>query len=232
MGRGNVKRGLPHVPLAYDEGMWRWSVFCFSAALAMAQGTKPKANPADYDAWINAGKFDLAAEYMVHSFSEGEQMFLAEHYLVVEVAFFAPMKDTEFSIDPRKFGLRLNGKTLIAPQSPDQAAASLKFNQYNQRQSGLSGGIGVGPIGVPIGQSPYPPQQYPQPRQPRAPDQDAPGGYSREKVTPEAVLLRTALPVGTQKGVVSGFVYFPFDGKLKSIKTVELVYGEANLKLK
>ena len=51
-------------------------------------------------------------------------------------------------------------------------------------------------------------------------------------MTPEEVLLNTALPAGEKKGRVSGFVYFPFTGKPGSLKSIELVYDFVTLKLK
>ena len=214
-----------------NEGM-RWIAFCLSTALAFAQGTRPKPSPTDYDVHVMAGPVDIGAEYMVHSYSSGEQMFLAERYLVVEVAIYPPLKDDPVTIDLAKFGLRLNHKTLLHADPPAQAAASLQQSPWAvQQPSRVSGGIGVGPIGVPIGQSPYPQTgRYPNP--PRAPEPDPPGGIERTRVSPEEVLLNTALPAGPHKGPVSGFLYFPFTGKPGSLKSVELVYDSVTLKLK
>ncbi len=210
----------------------RWTAICFSTALALAQGTTPKPSPTDYDVHIMAGPVDIGAEYMVHSYSNGEQMFLAERYLVVEVAFYAPLKDDPIHIDLAKFGLRLNHKTLLHAVAPAEAAASLRQSPWAvQQPSRVSGGIGVGPIGIPIGQSPYPPTTR-GPTPPRAPEADPPGGIERTRVTPEEVLLNTALPAGENKGRVSGFVYFPFTGKPGSLKSIELVYDSVSLKLK
>ena len=88
-------------------------MLCLSTALAFAQGTTPKPAPADYDVHLSDGPLDIGAEYMVHSFSNGEQMFIAERFLVVEVALYPLMKTDEVTIDMKKFGLRLNHKTLL-----------------------------------------------------------------------------------------------------------------------
>jgi hypothetical protein len=171
---------------------------------------------------------------MVHSYSNGEQMFLAERFLVVEVAFYPPLKTQEIGIDLAKFGLRLNYKTLLQAVAPGQVAANLKQPAWMQQQrGGLSGGVGAGPLEIPVGgQQPYPPQQR-RPNPPRAPDPDPPGGIERTRsASPEEVLIQTALPGGPHKGPVSGFVYFPFTGKPASLKAVELVYDGVSLKLK
>lgn len=210
----------------------RWTVFCLSTALAFAQGTTPKPAPADYDVHLSDGPVDIGAEYMVHSFSSGEQMFIAERFLVVEVAFYPLMKADEVTVDMKKFGLRLNHKTLLQAVAPQEVANALKQSPWTQRQSPISGGIGAGPIGIPIGQNPYPPQQRRMPNPPRAPEPDAPGGIERKPISPEEVLLQTALPPGPHKGPVSGFVYFFFTGKPSSLKAIELDYGGVTLKLK
>jgi len=204
----------------------RWILLCFTAALAFAQGTKPKPAPSDYEVHTMAGPLDLGAEYMVHSYSAGEQMYLAERYLIVEVALYPLMKSDPVSVDLKDFALRVNHNALIPAQPPQQAAASLRHGAYGgQGGPRMSGGIGAGPIGIGTGQ----PRRLPAP--PRAPDAD-PGGISREQVTPEEVLLQIALPEGPHKGAVSGFLYFPFTGKSSSIKTVELEYKGLTLKLK
>ena len=210
----------------------RWTVLCLSTALAFAQGTTPKPAPADYDVHLSDGPLDIGAEYMVHSFSNGEQMFIAERFLVVEVAFYPLMKTDEVTIDMKKFGLRLNHKTLLQAVAPQEVVNALRQSPWMQRQSPISGGIGAGPIGIPIGQDPYPPQQRRTPNPPRAPEPAAPGGIERKTVSPEEVLLQTALPPGPHKGPVSGFVYFFFTGKPSSLKSVELDYGGVTLKLK
>src|SRR3954452_12909193 len=104
----------------------RWIVVCLSTALAFAQGTTPKPAPTDYDVHGQAGPLDIGAEYMVHSYSSGEQMYLAERYLVVEVALYPVMKNGPVTVDLSRFSLRLNHKTMIPAQPAAQAAASVK----------------------------------------------------------------------------------------------------------
>jgi hypothetical protein len=212
----------------------RLAFILLAAALAHAQGTKTKPAPADYDVYVSDGPLDIGAEYMVHSFSNGEQMFIAEQFLVVEVAFYPLMKGDEVNVDYKKFGLRLNHKTLLAPVPPAQVADALRqspwFNQ--QPQTGLNGNVGGGPLDIPGGGgNPYPPTRR-APAPPRAPDADPPGGIERTQVSAEEVLRQTALPPGPHKGPVSGFVYFFYKGKPSSLKAVELDYDGLTLKLK
>ena len=204
----------------------------------MAQGTTPKPSAADYPAHGEADGVAIGAEYMVHSFGSGEQMYLARNYLVVEVALYPP-KDTTFTADRSRFELHVNGKkTGIAPQAPQAVAANLSHPEWQSEQPGVSaagggGGIGVG-TGNPTRGTPFPgaPQQR-LPAPPRAPDADSSGGLDRKTpVRAEEVLLQTALPVEPHRGPVSGFLFFPYSGKTGSIKSLELFYEGAVLKVR
>jgi hypothetical protein len=190
-----------------------------SAALASAQGTNPKPSAEEYDVHAELGRLAIGAEYMVHSYSAGEQMFLAEKYLVVEVALYPPKGET-VTPDLSKFQLRMNGRTMLTPHTAAMAAGSLRRPSWlQQQQPGMQGGIGQ-------------PQDRRLPAPPRAPNPDPPGGIEREKVSAEDVLMRTAFPEVARPGAVSGFVYFPYSGRPGSIRTLDLIFGDATLKLK
>jgi len=207
-----------------------------AASLACAQGTTPKSTPEDYPAHATVGTVPVGAEFMVHSFSRGEQMFIAPDYLVVEVALFPPKGQT-VRVEPLQFSLRINGKkALLLPQAPDSVAASLHHPEWQQGPR-MDAGIGMGGIGVGTGQprqtAPFPggtTSRLPQP--PRAPDADNPAGIERETVKPEQLLVETALPGGDHRGPVSGFLYFAYRGKIGSIKSLELLFEGAVLKLR
>src|SRR5437660_9533749 len=155
----------------------RWIVvLCLSTTLGFAQGTTPKPAPTDYDVHGQSGALDIGAEYMVHSFSSGEEMFLAERYLVVEVALYPVMKNDPVQVDLRQFSLRINNKTMIPAQPAANAAASLRQSPYMYRQPGrMSGSAGGGPIDVGVGQPrpvPGSPQDRRMPGPPRTPQSD------------------------------------------------------------
>jgi hypothetical protein len=219
--------------------MLRWLLLLPFAGLAFAQGTTPKPRPEAYDVHAQAGSLALGAEFMVHSFGAGEQTFIAEDYLVVEVALFPP-KGESIDVEPAKFALRFNGKkSVLFAQSPSMVAASLNHPEWRYRQGrGATADLGVGGVNVGLGHpgqgSPFPgaPQSR-QPAPPRAPDAGAPGGLDpKEPVKPEEVLIQTALPAGPHKGPVSGFIFFAWRGKTSSIKTLELLWNDAVLKLR
>lgn len=209
-----------------------------AAALVLhAQGTTPKPSPSEYPVYAVAGHNEIGAEYMVHSFSAGEAMYIAENYLVVEVAFYPPGKKDPIAIDAAKLGLRVNGKKVpLVAQNPSLVAANLNHRDW-QMPRGPQGDVGYGGIGVGMGgprtQPPFPggPDRNRLPNPPRSPDAD-PNVPPKEQEKPEEVLMKTALPNGVHEGPVSGFVYFPWQGKASSIKSLELIYDGTSLKLR
>ena len=58
--------------------------------LAAQSGTPPKHAVQDYPAHTESDKISIGAEYLVHSFSGGGELYIAKDYLVVEVALFLP----------------------------------------------------------------------------------------------------------------------------------------------
>ncbi|MEO8593801.1 MAG: hypothetical protein ABI759_10810 [Candidatus Solibacter sp.] len=245
----------------------RYAVFLATVAAAFAQvnskvtsgdpvitvGTQTKPSVAEYPTQTKSGPVDLGADYMVHSFGAGEQMYLAENFLVVEVALFPPKGET-VQVESGQFALRINGKKqMFMPITPAMAAANL--NRRSESRGPMAGinlggiGIGTGSQQGPNGRYPQDPNgqggQYPQdpngqggpqqrrmPTPPRAPDGDYPDSARKPVERAEDILIRTALPNGSFKGPVSGFLYFPYTGKASSVKTAELLYQDAVLKLK
>ena len=203
-----------------------------------AEGTQPKASAAEYPVQAQWGNLAIGAEYMVHSFGSGEQMYLAENYLVVEVALFPP-KGEGVTADAAKFGLRVNGKkTLLYAQNPPMVAS-----QFNRRAweapRGVTADLGVGGanigLGHPQGRDPVTgaPEGRRLPNPPRAPDAGVPGGGEpRQRERPEELLVRTALPEDLHRGPVSGFLYFPYQGKASRLKSIDLLFQDAVMKLK
>ncbi len=214
----------------------------YAAAQSAPEGTPVKAAAADYPAQARAGKLDLGAEYMVHSFSGHGQMHVARGYLVVEVALYPP-RGEEVNVSSGAFSLRINGKKrAVLAQSPGMVAASLKYPDWERRPR-LEAGGGLGNTGVivgrpePVERFPGDPRtRYPLPRPPRAPEPEHPGGIERrEAPTAAEIAVQSALPEGPARAPVSGFLYFPYRGKARSVKRLELLYegaeGEAVLKL-
>jgi hypothetical protein len=215
--------------------MGRFLILLAAAVAAHAQGTTPKASANEYPVHAEVGANDIGAEYTVHSFNAGEEMYIAENYLVVEVALFPP-KGKSVDVEMDKFSLRVSGKkNALMPDSPSVVAASLHHRDWTQRipLPGIGMGGTGGGMGGPRTQSPFPGGQDPNrlPAPPRAPDAD-PNVPARETVKPEELLMKTALPNGIHKGPVSGFIYFAWKGKASSIKSIDLLYDGVLLKLR
>jgi hypothetical protein len=214
----------------------------FGAAVCgcvLAQGTAPKKAAAEYEthASLNAG--EIGAENLGHSLSTAKGVIDVRDYLVIEVALYS--KTAPLAIRNEQFLLRINGRKVpISPQTPGFVAASLKYPDWEQRPHATAG-VGLGNGGVILGQ-PTPVPRFPgdpTPRTTRTPVPRAPTDTSGvEKAAPETIeetINRLALPEGETHPPVSGYLFFGFQGKLKSIKTLDLEYkgpaGSATLRL-
>ena len=229
-----AKRGLKatlHLPTA-------WLALVL-AAIAAAQGTSPKASAAEYPVHAELGKLTLGAEYLVHSIPTPKGVLVSGDYLVIEVALFGPsLTAIEFRAD--HFRLRINGeKYPLMTQSPGIVAASMKYPDWEQRPTvTASAGNGNGNVIYGPQQTPRFPGD-PNGRQipiPRAPEPENRSGQEKESPQPlEEQIQKLALPEGKFPPPLAGLVFFPFRGKMKSIKTLELIYegptGKAFLKL-
>ena len=201
-------------------------------AVLLAQGTVPKAKPEDYEVHGQAKSAAVGAEYMVHSFEGQGVTYLAPEYLVVEVALYPPRGET-IEVSTGAFGLRVNGKKTMMAAPVNLVEASLKHPEWRAPPR-LEAGAGVNDSTVILGaprptQGPYP---SPTPKPPPQPDGDPYGVAKAPRPAVEEVLAATALPEGKAHAPVSGFVYFPYNGKASGIKTVELLFEDAAMKLK
>jgi hypothetical protein len=212
------------------------------ASTAFAQGTDPKAKPDDYpvqaEAKVLGQPVGVGSEFMVHSFSRGEETYIAPDFLVIEVALF-PVKGASLTVSPSQFSLRINGKKqVLVPQSPQLVASSLTHSEWRSGPRFEAGG-GLGGIGIGTGQprpANIPGQPQPGtgiPPNPGGVSQDNPDGVAtRPHVKPEELAVQTALPSGDFRKPVSGFLYFSFKGKSSSIKSLELLYEDTVVKLR
>jgi hypothetical protein len=199
----------------------------FAGTVSAQDGTTAKASAQDYPAHTNLGKLSIGAEYTVHSFSRGQEMYIAKDYLVVEVAVY-PAAGESLPVNAGHFSLRVNGrKQAILPQAPEFVASSLR---YPDTASGLHPVAAIGP--VVLGQ-PRPVERFPGDPSARTPDpprvpQDNPGGLEKQPpVKPEELVVLVALPEGEFRKPVSGFLYFPYHGKVSRIRSLDLVFASA-----
>jgi hypothetical protein len=217
---------------AYTETMRAALTLALLSTCWLYGQISPKDKAADYPVHANAGAVEIGAEYLVHSIPGGRQTFIASEYLVFEVAVF-PGRGEAAEIRTGTFTLRVNGKKqALYPDSPGFVAASLKYPDWEQRPNAQIQ-AGLGDAGVTLGRPPvvgrFPgdptPSQSRLPRSPRAPDPDDRRGVEREEPEhAEDVVARTALPEGAATKPVSGYLFFRYQGKAKSIKSLELIY--------
>ena len=166
---------------------------------------------------------DWKAEFCGHSVPfAGTTYFTADH-IVVEIEIL-PDKSTPIQLTSGVFRMRINRrKDLLTPETPGMVAASLKYSDWSQRPQ-LEAQAGPVILGRPRQQSRFPGDT--RPGQPPNRSDDRPTA----KTDAEAV-IEAALPEGPTLGPTKGLVYFPYRGKLKSLKTIELLWGERVLKL-
>jgi hypothetical protein len=203
------------------------------AALAYAQGTVPKDKAESYEESAAARRVTVGAEYLVHSFSADSRTFLAQDYLVVEAALF-PKNGGKVLASAGDFELRLDGRRTLRPVSPTEVVQAMQRRGWT-RDTGAGATISSGNssviLGAPGGAPPYgQPTGRPAPR---APEPDYRGNVPRsEQEPPTAIVTRTAFPEGAFEHAVSGYLYFYYKGNAAKLRTVELFYGDAVLKLK
>lgn len=212
-----------------------------SCASAWAQGTNPKAGASEYAAYGEMKDGSLGAENLGHSVLTVKSAILVRDFLVVEAALYP--KDPRMRVRMEQFRLRINGKKdVLFPQALGLVIASLKYPDWSTRPT-LEAGAGLGNASVILGR-PVPVERFPGdrgpaeqrgPAPPRAPNDNS--GVEKSAPEPvEDVINHLALPEGDDvHAPASGYLFFPFPSKLKSIKTLELIYegplGTATLRL-
>jgi hypothetical protein len=204
-----------------------------SMVTAAAQGTQPKAKVTEYPAHTTIGTLSIGAENWGHAISCADGATEVGDYIAVEVALYNE-GNKPFTLSAGHFSLRLNGKKqVLYSQSLGIVQASLKYPGY-ERETDLTGYGGVGNGGVVIGGRPnverFPGDPRPQQRRVPfpSPAPPSPGENSAEvrqpKLKPEEIVAKAALVEGEAHPPVSGFLFFAYKGKLKSIKKMELLY--------
>jgi hypothetical protein len=196
------------------------SLLLFFTAIAAlgAQIPEPKPNATDYPVHQQVGDLAIGAEYMVHSVSGPDASFLAEDFLVVELALYPPRSGT--LVRAREWTLRINGKGEERyAQSAGAVAQSIKYADANRRRRMV---VAAGPVvlgqprpverfpGDPRGRVPPPPGQRPQ--------------ATEEPPDLAETIQRLALVEGTVNKPVSGYLFFPWSGKTSKIKSLELIW--------
>jgi hypothetical protein len=179
--------------------------------------------PSDYPAQGAVEDFKLGAEYMVSSFSAQGESFTVDRYLIVEVGVFP---QGEAKIDLSRFTLRINGKTSLMTQTPGMVAASVKYPDWTSKPE-ITAAAGPILIGRPPAVERFPGDRRNQ--------RGIPGQVietQEPKVDYGRLIETAALPEGKRNKPIAGFLYFPYDKKLKSIRTVDLLVDDKVIKVR
>ena len=195
--------------------------------LVLCAQDAPRSKATDYPAHIALTEMEIGAEYLVHSIPGEKGGYFAKEYLVVEVAIF-PTTKSGLKISSGRFTLRINKKSTLSAQSAGMVAAALKYADWEQRpqMTATAGPLIYGaPQGGRFPGDPTTPRPLPNP----VPSQTGSGNVDKQSDLPiEEAISRAALPEGVITEHVKGCLFFHFEGKLKSIKSLDLIYETGN----
>ncbi|HXA68547.1 MAG TPA: hypothetical protein VNV82_25510 [Bryobacteraceae bacterium] len=191
--------------------------------LVLCAQDAPRSKATDYPARIALTEMEIGAEYLVHSIPSEKGDYFAKEYLVVEVAIF-PTTKSGLKISSGRFTLRINKKSTLSAQSAGMVAAALKYADWEQRpqMTATAGPLIYGaPQGGRFPGDPTTPRPLPNP----VPSQTGSGNVDKQSDLPiDEAISRAALPEGVITEHVKGCLFFRFEGKLKSIKSLDLIY--------
>jgi hypothetical protein len=189
--------------------------------VASEQGAGPVAE--GFQARARAGELVVAANFHYRGFSRGGRSYFLDKHLVVEVGLFGP-KGGHTGVTASQFSLRINGRQMIAPVPAGLVAYSMKWQGVDRGVTAQAGPVILGGPGA----EPRFPGDRPQVPMPRVPPPSRPGGgEAAPEETLGEILAAGALPEGDVSLPVTGYLYFPYSKKTKSLKSVELVYFSA-----
>jgi hypothetical protein len=192
-------------------------------SLVLAGQDAPRSKASDYPVHITLPGMEMGAEYLVHSIPGERGGYFAKEYLVVEVAIF-PASRESVKISSGRFTLRINNKSVLLARSPGMVAAALKYQDWEQRPQ-MTAQAGPVIYGAPqVGRFPGDPTQPRPLPTPRAPDQGSGNVEKQQDLPIEDAIARSALPERPTVEHVKGCLFFRFEGKLKSIKSLDLIY--------
>ena len=176
-------------------------------------GVPPRATPGDYQAHGQAGAITVAAEFTGHSVPTPEAVLSTDDYVVVEVGLFGP-PEARLNLSFEDYSLRINGKKMPAPAQPyGRVFPSLKDPEWEppgpaESKSKTSFGGGGG-----TNANDPPPAPVHMPIELRRAMQER--------------VQKASLPEGERPLPEAGLIYFPYGGKIQSIRSIELVYSGA-----
>jgi hypothetical protein len=202
--------------------------------LLLGQEAAQRTKLSDYPVHAQLPQFEIGADYLVHNIPAEKRAYSADQYLVVEVAIF-PGSGDRVRVSRNDFTLRVNDKKILDTVSPGTVASALKYSGWERGTNMSAEAAGPGDVtgvgGVPSAVGRFPgdassitPARAGQSRS----TADTYGGAPEQNVPVDQAIANVALPDGLLKKPVKGCLFFRFDGKLKSIRSLELVYTDAS----
>ncbi len=200
-------------------------LFFFSMA-GWSEGVTLRAKISEYPRMMKLDKADVGAEFHAHTLPVGEgdekSPLFAGDYLVVEIAIY-PSPFVRMQVNPSHFTLRLNGKKVVEPQSAGMVVRSIKNTRTNLPAFVIGSGPGEVTVGGPQQQPRFPgdPTGPGQRRPSPVPEEEHPGVDKVSEPKPEELVPARELRNEVVDKPVAGYLFFPYDGKLKSLKSIE-----------
>jgi hypothetical protein len=181
-----------------------------TASINEIPGLPPRSGPSDYPAQAKLGAVTIAADFAGHGVPTREGTLSTEDYVVVEVAFYGS-DGKRLPLSFSDFSLRINGKKNPAQAEPfERVTRSVKDPEWvppEPVEKSSSTSIGGGGANDTAKEPPKPPAEL-----------------------QRAWALRVkkaTLPDGDRALPQAGLLYFPYGGKVKGIKSAELIYSGA-----
>jgi hypothetical protein len=174
----------------------------------------------DYPVHASLPGMEIGAEYLDHSIPSERGSYIANDYLVVDIGVFSSTREG-LDIKSGQFSLRINrDKRVLVPVSPGMVAGALKYPDWE----GKRGAAGQQQSPSSTGRFPGDPEAAP----PIIPPVQAPPDPSGiEKQIPTSIdeaITAAAFSAGVTNRTFKGCVFFRYRGKMKSIKSLELIY--------
>jgi len=155
-----------------------------------------RAKASDYPVHASIPGLEIGAEYLVHSIPGDNGYYYADDFLVVDVGVF-PSSGARVKIASRQFFLIINhGKSISAADAPGMVAGSIS----PRSAGGFAGQQGQDQQTDPNGAQDGPPK------------------------TPYQIVTSAALPEGDTEKPAKGCLFFRFGGRMKTIRSLELIY--------
>jgi len=180
----------------------------------IVQGIPPRVSPAEYQAQGRAGQVTIAAELAGHGVPTPDATFTSEDYLVVEAGLFGAA-GVRLTLSPEDFSLKVNGKKAALPAQPyGLVVKSLKNPDWEASEAVVAAkksktSVGDGSQGQGQNDPPPPPPKMP----------------IEVRRAMELKVQKASLPEGDRALPVAGLLFFQYSGKVKGMKSVELVYS-------